>query len=121
MPKSRVLVVDDEKEICELTRSFLTRRGFEVFTASTTATALDLVKGKQPRIVLLDMRLGSESGIDVLRRIKEIDKNIKVVMVTALEDPESVKQATELGADNYLSKPFKADVLGELINKLVNK
>jgi DNA-binding response OmpR family regulator len=117
MEKPRVLVVDDEKEICELTRSYLVRRDFEVLTALTAGEALNLLKDKPPRIVLLDMRLGGESGLDLLRKIKEIDRNIKVVMVTALEDTESMRQASELGADDYLSKPFRADYLIELINK----
>ena len=115
------MVVDDEQEICELTRSFLARRNFEVFTASTGQETISAVREKQPGIVLLDMRLGSESGIDVLRRIKEADKNVKVVMVTALDDPESIRQATEIGAENYLAKPFKADYLCEWINKLMAK
>jgi DNA-binding response OmpR family regulator len=119
MSKLKVLVVDDEKEICELTRSFLARRNFAVFTASSSQEALSLVEAEHPQVALLDMKLGDESGIDILSKIKAADKNIKVVMVTALEDEGSMKQAIALGADDYVLKPFKADYLCELINKVM--
>ena len=117
----KILVVDDEEEICALIRSFLVKRGYAVFTANNIAGAVDLVKKESPKLALLDVRLGDESGMDALQKIKEIDKNIKVIMVTALGDEESIRQAKSLGADDYITKPFTATYLNDLIvQKIAN-
>ena len=117
----KILVVDDEEEICALIRSFLVKRGYAVFTANNIAGAVDLVKKESPKLALLDVRLGDESGMDALQKIKEIDKNIKVIMVTALGDEESIRQAKSLGADDYITKPFTAAHLNDLIvQKIAN-
>ena len=82
---------------------------------------MDLVKKESPKLALLDVRLGDESGMDALQKIKEIDKNIKVIMVTALGDEESIRQAKSLGADDYITKPFTAAYLNDLIvQKIAN-
>ena len=117
----KILVVDDEEEICALTRSFLVKMGYAVFTANSIAGAVDLVTKESPKLALLDVRLGDESGMDALQKIKEIDKNIKVTMVTALGDEESIRQAKSLGADDYITKPFTAAYLNDLIaQKIAN-
>ncbi|MCX5711335.1 MAG: response regulator [Candidatus Omnitrophica bacterium] len=121
MDALRILVVDDEEEICSVTKSFLTKRNFTVFTASNGADALTLAKKESPQLALLDLRLGSESGIDILAKIKEIDKKIKVIMVTGLGDDESIRQALSAGADDYITKPFTAAYLSDVINQKLNK
>lgn len=121
MEITKILVVDDEKEICDLTKNFLVKRGYSVFTATNLAEAVELVKKELPKLVLLDVRLGNESGMDVLRKIKEFNKDVKVIMVTALGDEESIKQAKVLGADDYIAKPFTATYLNDLIvQKIAN-
>lgn len=111
----KILVVDDEEEICELTRNFLRKRNYCTLGANTGQEAVDMVNKEKPQIVLLDVRLGEDSGLQVLRKIKEIDKNIKVIMVTALDDRDSINQARSLGADDYIAKPFTAGMLNDLI------
>jgi DNA-binding response OmpR family regulator len=115
MQKARILVVDDEPEICEVTRNFLARRDYSIFTATTAQDAINLVTKEHPNLILLDVRLGADSGMDVLRKAKEIDKDIKVIMVTALDDEETIKQAKSLGADDYIAKPFTAAYLNDFI------
>jgi DNA-binding response OmpR family regulator len=66
-------------------------------------------------LVLLDIRLGEESGLDVLRKIRETDKNIKVIMVTAMDDEGDIRRAKELGADDYVVKPITAGCLHDLV------
>jgi len=116
MKTPRILIIDDEKEICELVKVFLSKKNYSCFSATTEREALGLIKKEHPQLVLLDLRLGDISGIDVLGKIKELDKNIKVIMVTALDDAESIRQARELGADDYICKPFTATYLNELIS-----
>lgn len=115
MEKTRILVVDDEEEICQLTSRFLAKRDYQIFTATTLKEAIELVKKERPHLILLDVRLGSESGMDILRKAKEIDTNTKVIMVTALDDDETIRQAKALGADDYISKPFTAAYLNDFI------
>lgn len=115
MERTRILVVDDEEEICNVTRSFLAKRDYNIFTATTVKEAINIVKKEQPHLILLDVRLGSDSGLDVLRKTKEINKEIKVIMVTALDDEDTIKQAKLLGADDYISKPFTAAYLNDFI------
>ena len=115
----KVLVVDDEEEICELTRSFLRKKNYCTLGATSRKEAIEIVKKDQPQIVLLDIRLGEESGLETLSQIKEINKDIKVIMVTALNDEDSVSQAKSQGADDYISKPFTAEFLEDILLKKV--
>lgn len=121
MQKTKVLVVDDDEQICEFTREILMKRKYQVFTATNEDTAMELIKKEHPHIALLDVRLGNISGMDVLRKIKELDKNIKIIMVTALDDQENVQQAKLLGADDYITKPFTISELNRVIlQKIAN-
>lgn len=119
MEKPKILVVDDEPQICEVTRNFLARRGYGVFTATDSAAAVDIINKERPQLMLLDVRLGPESGIDLLRKVKEIDKEVKVIMVTALDDEDTVSQAKSLGADDLIAKPFTAEFLNDFIQKKI--
>jgi len=114
METVKILVVDDEEEICALTKSFLGKRNYNVLTASNEKEALETIKKEHPQLVLLDILLGSTSGLDLLPKIKELDKNIKVVMLTAVEDEETILKAKSQGADDYISKPFTASFLDNL-------
>jgi len=117
MDAPRILVVDDEEEICSVTKSLLSKRNYVVFTASSGSEALELVKRERPHLVLLDFKLGSESGIDVLNKLKAADKDMKVVMVTGLGDEESIRQAIVAGVDDYIIKPFTGDYLSDVISR----
>jgi DNA-binding response OmpR family regulator len=117
MDTPRILVVDDEEEICSVTKSLLTKRKFAVSTATNGAQALESIRKEKPDLVLLDFRLGDESGIDILNKLKALDKNIKVVMVTGLGDEESIRQAIVAGVDDYIIKPFTSDYLNDVINR----
>lgn len=121
MDKVKILIVDDEKEICEITKNFLAKRDYMVFTATAAEEAVNVARKEQPHLMLLDVRLGSDSGLDVLGKIKAIDKNIRVIMVTALDDEATIRQAKSLGADDYIAKPFTAAYLNDfLLQKISN-
>jgi DNA-binding response OmpR family regulator len=112
---AKILIVDDEREICELTRDFLQRRKYTCFCATTPAEAMGWVEKENPDLVLLDVRLGEVSGLDVLARIKQLNRNIQVVMVSGLGDEETMRLAKAQGADDFITKPFTADFLNEFI------
>jgi two-component system response regulator PilR (NtrC family) len=121
MELTRILVVDDEEEICETTKSFLQRKGYVVYTAQTKQQAVDVLKKSRPQLMLLDIRLGQESGLDLLRQTRELDKDIKIIMVSAVEDGEKILQAKSLGADDYVTKPFTTQYLNDFILRKISK
>jgi DNA-binding response OmpR family regulator len=109
--KKKILVVDDEIAIRNLLKEFLTRKGYDVYTASDGRAAIAQVKEIRPHIVLLDIMMPSIGGIDTLKEIRRIDPKVGVIMVTAICDQELGKRAMELGASDYITKPLDFDYL----------
>jgi len=111
--KSRVLVVEDEADLQELLRFNLERDGFEVFTADTGEEAVKLAPMKKPDLILLDLMLPRMDGLDVCRRLKAdpaLDST-PIIMVTAKGEDADVVAGLELGADDYITKPFSPRIL----------
>ena len=102
----RVLVVDDEPDFIELLREFLTAKGYEVIAASNGEEALRKVKEDRPHLILLDVRMPKMNGLEVLKQVREIDHEVGVIMVTAVNEEETGRQALKLGAFDYITKPL---------------
>lgn len=117
MDSPRILVVDDEHLIRWTLEQHLNNEGCEVFTAEDGEKALEMVKELVPDLVLLDNQLPGATGIEVLGRIKQFDKNIVVIMITAHGMLETAVKAMKLGAYDYISKPFNLDELTITIKK----
>ena len=100
-----ILVVDDEPRIVELARDYLEHAGFRVITASDGPTALDSARRDRPDLVVLDLGLPGLDGLDVTRELRR-DGSTPIVMVTARDDEVDKLLGLELGADDYLTKPF---------------
>lgn len=110
--KSRILVVDDEESLRLTFKTFLTREGYgPVTVASTFDEALDLVENNIYDLIVSDIVLEGASGIDLLRRAKEINQECPVVMVTGYPNIKSASEAVRLGAFDYLAKPVKKEDL----------
>ena len=117
---AKLLVVDDELEICDFLKIFFGKVGFEVLLATNGQEAISIIDKERPQIALLDIKMPGISGIEVLRRAKEIDHNIKIIMVTGVEDEEMVNLAKEYGASDYITKPFSLDYLeNSVLSKLL--
>ncbi len=101
----QVLVVDDEPRIAEICRDYLERAGFKVTIASNGADALALARQKQPDLVVLDLGLPKMDGLDVTRALRKYS-NVPIIMLTARVDESDKLIGLELGADDYLTKPF---------------
>ena len=106
-----ILVVDDEQEIAKALGDFFTRKGYNVSIAGNGKVALELVKEHRPHLVFLDIRMPMMDGLSVLRSIREFDKSIKVIMVTAFGTREIVAEANRLGAVDFIRKPFTCEYL----------
>ncbi|MCX5826265.1 MAG: sigma-54 dependent transcriptional regulator [Deltaproteobacteria bacterium] len=104
--KSRVLVADDEEEIRKILSNILEKEGFEVITASDGEQAMQKICSDIPDAVLLDVRMPGLNGMEVLKKIKAIDENLPVVLVTAYADTHQAVEAMKEGAYDYLAKPF---------------
>ena len=120
MPKC-VLVVDDDRMSTELVKGTLQKNGYEVLTAADGEEALEAIKKDKPSIVFLDITMKGMSGLEVLANTKKIDKSIKVIMLTVHDEKEIVERAKELGADEYITKPFRIDYLDEVVIKKVQE
>jgi two-component system alkaline phosphatase synthesis response regulator PhoP len=103
-----ILVVDDEPRIVELARDYLEHAGFDVLTASDGPTALAAARDKAPDLVVLDLGLPGLDGLDVTRQLRQgqSTRTLPIVMVTARDDELDKLLGLELGADDYLTKPF---------------
>ena len=108
---ARVLVVDDEPQGVELLCEFLRGKDYQVSTATDGREALRLVKEERPHLVLLDICMPGMDGLEVLRQIREIDREVGVIMVTALHEEAIGRQAMTLGAYDYITKPVDLQYL----------
>ncbi|MBQ2695762.1 MAG: response regulator transcription factor [Clostridia bacterium] len=106
MDNQRILVVDDDRNICELIRLYLEKEGFSVTLAYDGQAALSLFKESTPSIVLLDVMLPKMDGFQVCREIRRIS-NIPIIMLTAKGETFDKVLGLELGADDYMVKPFE--------------
>jgi DNA-binding response OmpR family regulator len=104
---ARILVVDDETHIIEFVRGYLERDGYEVLTASDGDSALDLATSAHPDLLVLDVMLPGRSGFDVLRSLRAAGSTVPVIMLTARDDVIDRVAGLELGADDYVVKPFE--------------
>ena len=104
---ARILVVDDEAHILEFVRGYLERDGYEVLTASDGDEAIELANQAHPDLLVLDVMLPRRSGFDVLRSLRSAGSSIPVIMLTARDDLIDRVAGLELGADDYVAKPFE--------------
>ena len=114
--RTSILVVDDEENFLILLHWFLTQRGYEVTTASSADTALDLIDMRSFDVALLDLRLGVSDGLAVLDELTARLPKIRVFMMTAYPTVNSIKQAFERGAVRYLTKPVDLQELAEALD-----
>ena len=121
----KILIVDDEQGICESIKKSFTYIGFTVFTATTAKKALNILEKNKPKIIFLDIIMPDIDGLDLLKKFKEIDPGVIVIMVTAKGDEKTRAKAIKCGADEFMTKPFSFDDLRvvaiQKIEKLLGK
>jgi two-component system alkaline phosphatase synthesis response regulator PhoP len=100
-----ILVVDDEVKIIQLVRDYLERAGFNVQAASDGRSALSLARTARPDLIVLDLGLPQLDGLDVTRELRK-HSNVPIIMLTARSEESDKLVGLELGADDYLTKPF---------------
>lgn len=110
MQNTKVLIVDDDKNICELIRLCLEKEGYETISANDGVTAIEKFKTEAPHLVLLDIMMPKVDGWQVCREIRRVS-NIPIIMLTAKGDTFDKVLGLELGADDYMVKPFEGKEL----------
>jgi two-component system alkaline phosphatase synthesis response regulator PhoP len=100
-----ILVVEDERQIAEIASDYLTRAGFAVVVSSDGASALELARSRQPSLIVLDLGLPRVDGLEVAKRLR-LESNVPIIMLTARVEESDRLAGLEIGADDYLTKPF---------------
>jgi len=117
---SKILVIDDDRSICESLKLYLTEEGHEASTASTGTEGLNKFVETQPDVVILDIRLPDIDGFTVLEDLREDDEKVKVIMITAHHNMDTTIKAMKEGAFDYIHKPINVDELDIAIRKALN-
>jgi DNA-binding response OmpR family regulator len=122
-PKKTVVVVEDDPEARLLMSRLLTRLGYEVLPAGDGETALALVRDHKPDLICLDLGLPHVSGFDVCEAVRADGDtaHIPVLVMTGRQAPQDRALAEMLGADGYLTKPFRGAVFTDLVERLVHR
>ena len=107
----KILYVEDEKFIRENAVSYLRRLFYDVYEAKDAFEALDIVNTKKPHIIITDIKMPTMTGIELVKKIRETNKDIQIIMLTAFTDTSYLIEAVELGLVKYLVKPVMHDKL----------
>lgn len=111
----RILVVDDEGPVRDVLCDYFAERGYTVSSAADGAEALIVFAREQPNVVLLDVRMPGLDGVQVLRRLREADPDVAVIMVTANDDETIARETLSIGAFDYVAKPFDFEHLNRMV------
>ncbi|MBW2281668.1 MAG: response regulator [Deltaproteobacteria bacterium] len=119
--KLRILVIDDDEDICLYLKEFLTREGFRVTTVTKPLDALPEIKEGRHQVVLLDVRMPDVDGVQLLQEIRAIDSDICVIIMTAYPSVESAVDTMKADAFDYLRKPFELEQLRQVLQRAVRE
>ncbi len=116
----KILIIDDDIDMCQLLARFLQRKGFETVTATNGNKGIAAFKDAGFDLVLCDFRLGDKEGVDVLREIKQLNHSVPVIIITGYSDIKMAVEVIRQGAYDYITKPLVPDEVLNIINKAIN-
>lgn len=114
---NRILIVDDQFGIRILLNEVFQNEGFETYQAANGVQALSIVDENEPDLVVLDMKIPGMDGLEILKHIKEKNRAIKVIIMTAYGELDMIHEAMEQGAITHFAKPFDIDEIVEVVKK----
>lgn len=115
--KPRLLLVDDDSTFCIVLKSALEKRNYEVLVANDVASGIFLAEQSLPEYAVIDLRIGYESGLELVKKLISLDDNTQIVMLTGFASIATAVEAIKLGAVHYLTKPANADEIVLALNK----
>lgn len=113
----KILIVDDDESIRIAIKGYLSTSEYEIFVTDNGFSALELLETEHPGVVISDLKMPGMDGIELLKKIKEFDSNIAVIMMTGFDDIDSTIQAMQMGAFDYLSKPIEKNWINMIIKR----
>jgi two-component system KDP operon response regulator KdpE len=116
----KIIVIDDDPAMTELLQLLLQPTSSEIFTANSGPVGIDLIKSKNPDVIILDLMMPDMDGWQVCKRVREFSQ-VPILVLSALDNPGVVAEALDAGADDYLIKPVASGVLIAHINKLLRR
>lgn len=116
----KLLIVDDQFGIRILLNEVFNKEGYQTFQAANGLQALEVVKEHSPDLVLLDMKIPGMDGIEILKRMKKIEPDIKVIIMTAYGELDMIQEAKDLGALTHFAKPFDIDDIRAAVRDYVS-
>ncbi|ABO68671.1 response regulator [Geobacillus thermodenitrificans] len=117
---NKILIVDDQYGIRILLNEVFQRERYVTYQAANGMQALEIVRKHHPDLVLLDMKIPGMDGIEILKRLKDIDPDIKVIIMTAYGELDMIQETKELGALMHFAKPFDIDDLRAAVKKHIS-
>lgn len=117
--KLKIMVVDDDRDVCEYLRQLLKEEGFKVKATTDSTQVIGLLKKDRYHLVLLDLKMPKLGGLELMRQIRKMDSDIIVIILTAYPSVESAVETMKQDAFDYLQKPFKVEELREVITNAV--
>ena len=117
--KTKVLIIDDEKDLCFLFKKILTPEGYTVLTALNGYDGIKINQKSKPDIILLDLKMPGINGIETLRRIRKKDPDVIVIIITGYGDAETIRDAAELNVYEYMAKPFNNETVMKILKEAV--
>jgi two-component system response regulator RegA len=115
--KPRLLLVDDDVVFCTVLKSALEKRNYEVLVANDVSSGILLAEQNFPEYAVIDLRIGYESGLELVKKLMSLDDNTQIVMLTGFASIATAVEAIKLGAVHYLTKPANADEIVIALNK----
>ncbi|AUO11864.1 MULTISPECIES: response regulator [Priestia] len=119
MLAEKILIVDDQYGIRILLTEVLQKEGYTTFQAANGFQAIDITKEQAPDLVLLDMKIPGMDGIEILKRLKQHDETIKVIIMTAYGELDMIQEAKDLGALTHFAKPFDIDEIRKVVREYI--
>uniref|UniRef100_UPI0033845C70 response regulator n=1 Tax=Sutcliffiella sp. FSL R7-0096 TaxID=2921670 RepID=UPI0033845C70 len=113
----KLLIVDDQYGIRILLNEVFQKEGYQTFQAANGYQALDIVEKHSPDLVLLDMKIPGMDGIEILKRLKAINSDIQVIIMTAYGELDMIQESKDLGAITHFAKPFDIDEIRDAVRK----
>jgi two-component system OmpR family response regulator len=121
LPPMRILIVDDDRAICDYMQTLLERDGYHVKTMSNPIGVIDELKSVDYHLVVLDLMMPKRDGIEVMREIRKHDKDLAVVIFTGYPNLDTAVASMKLDAVDYIKKPFNVDEFRDVIARVMRK
>lgn len=117
----RILIIDDDQDICEYMKTMLGAAGYDVSTLSDPAEAVDLIRNEEFHVLIVDLMMPKIDGIELIQRIRKVDSDIAIVVFTGYPSVETAVEALKLDVSDYVKKPFEIEEFREKIAEILRK